>query len=60
LGRIAVGTQGYFIADAFADRKFTFAVMELGRRKGRKALKSDDPRERNDTPMSSFGYSLEL
>lgn len=49
LARIKVGTSGFFVADAFGDRKFSFTVTDLGRRMGRKELQSDDPRERNDT-----------
>lgn len=49
LARVKVGSQGHFIADAYGSQKFLFTLTELGRRMGKKELKSDDPRERNDT-----------
>ena len=49
LAKVKIGTQGHFIADAYGSEKFAFTITDFGRRMGKKELKSDDPRERNDT-----------
>ena len=49
LAKIRLGSKGFFIADAFGDKRFPLTISEVGQRMGRKVLKSDDPRERNDT-----------
>lgn len=38
-------------ADAFGAERFTGKVVELGRRFGRKNIRTDDPIERNDTKV---------
>jgi HlyD family secretion protein len=51
VGRVQVGQQAFVQASAFGDRRFTARVVEVGRRMGRKNLRSDDPTERIDTKI---------
>lgn len=59
LARVKVGAQGHFIADAYGSKKFLFTLTDLGRRMGGKELKSDDPRERNDTRVLNIFGTVE-
>ena len=49
IARVHQGAAAYVMADAFGDRRFEGKVVELGRRFGRKNVRTDDPVERNDT-----------
>jgi multidrug resistance efflux pump len=51
LGRLRTGARVLVRAAAFPNRDFEGQVVELGRRMGRKNLRSDDPVERNDTKI---------
>jgi HlyD family secretion protein len=51
LGQVAVGAKVIVRANAFAGVDFTGKVVELGRRMGRKNVRTDDPTERNDTKI---------
>jgi HlyD family secretion protein len=51
IARVAVGAGAYVTADAFGTRRFTGKVVEIGRRFGRKNVRTDDPVERNDTKI---------
>ena len=51
IGRIAVGSPAFAVADAFPDKKFPGKVVEIGRRMGRKNVRTDDPTERIDTKI---------
>jgi multidrug resistance efflux pump len=59
LARVKVGAQGHFIVDAYGSQKFPFTLTELARRMGKKDLKSDDPRERNDTRVLNIYGKVE-
>jgi len=51
IGQIAIGDSAFVVADAFRDTKFTGKVVEIGRRMGRKNIRTDDPTERIDTKI---------
>jgi len=51
IGRVALGNPAYVVADAYPDRKFPGRVVELGKRMGRKNVRTDDPTERIDTKI---------
>ncbi len=51
IARISVGASAYLTADAFGAERFTGKVVEIGRRFGRKNIRTDDPTERNDTKV---------
>ncbi len=51
VGKVTLGAAAFVIADAFSDRRFAGRVVELGRRMGRKNLRTDDPKERIDTKI---------
>ena len=51
IGRVALGDSVIVRANAFAGVDFTGKVVELGRRMGRKNIRTDDPVERNDTKI---------
>ena len=46
-----MGASAYVTADAFGPQRFTGKVVEVGRRFGRKNIRTDDPVERNDTKV---------
>ncbi|MEZ4400303.1 MAG: efflux RND transporter periplasmic adaptor subunit [Kofleriaceae bacterium] len=51
LAKVAVGAPATMRVSALPDRDFTGKVVELGRRMGRKNVRTDDPIERNDTKI---------
>jgi HlyD family secretion protein len=51
IGKVRVGGAVVVRANAFAGVDFAGNVAELGRRMGRKNVRSDDPAERNDTKI---------
>lgn len=51
VARVRTGAEAYVMADAFGDRRFPGRVVELGRRFGRKNIRTDDPVEKNDTKI---------
>ncbi len=51
VGSIRAGSPGHVTADAFPGRKFEAKVVEVGRRMGRKNIRTDDPTERLDTKI---------
>jgi HlyD family secretion protein len=46
-----VGAKAYATADAFGAQRFEGTVVEIGRRFGRKNVRTDDPIEKNDTKV---------
>jgi HlyD family secretion protein len=46
-------------ADAYPGKDFHGKVRELGRRMGRKNVRSDDPAERNDTKILEVVLALD-
>jgi HlyD family secretion protein len=53
VARVAVGDVATLRVSAMPGKDFTGKVVELGRRMGRKNVRTDDPAERNDTKTSS-------
>lgn len=51
LGRLRAGRKVLLRAAAFPGRDFEAKVVEVGRRMGRKNVRTDDPVERNDTKV---------
>ena len=51
VARVAVGDVATLRVSAMPRKDFTGKVVELGRRMGRKNVRTDDPAERNDTKI---------
>ncbi len=58
IARVTVGAKVRVVAKAFGDRVFTGEVVELGRRMGRKNVRTDDPVERNDVKILEVRVAL--
>ncbi len=59
VARVSVGATAYVTADAFGNRRFTGKVVEIGRRFGRKNIRTDDPVEKNDTKILEVVIELD-
>lgn len=59
IARVAVGATAFVTADAFGDERFKGKVVEVGRRFGRKNIRTDDPIEKNDTKVLETVIELE-
>ncbi|MFO0594429.1 MAG: efflux RND transporter periplasmic adaptor subunit [Myxococcaceae bacterium] len=59
VARLKIGEKAWVMADAFGDQKFAGRVVELGRRFGRKNVRTDDPIEKNDTKVLETVLELE-
>lgn len=59
IAKITVGKDVVVRANAFPGIDFTGTVVELGRRMGRKNVRSDDPSERNDTKILEAVIALQ-
>jgi len=59
VAKVANGAAAYVTADAFGAEKFTGKVVEVGRRFGRKNIRTDDPIERNDTKILEVVIELD-
>ena len=51
IGHLALGEPAFAVADAYPNQKFTGKVVEIGKRMGRKNVRTDDPTERIDTKI---------
>jgi hypothetical protein len=51
LQRVAVGASAVLRASALGEAEVPATVAEIGRRMGRKNIRTDDPIERNDTKV---------
>jgi multidrug resistance efflux pump len=51
VGKLRLGAKAFVVADAFPTIKFPGEVVEIGRRMGRKNIRTDDPTERIDTKI---------
>ncbi len=51
IAKLKIGNAAYATADAFGDEKFEGQIVEVGRRFGRKNIRTDDPIEKNDTKV---------
>ena len=54
VARVRPGAAAYVMADAFGEERFTGRVAEIGRRFGRKNIRTDDPVDRNDTKGKKY------
>jgi HlyD family secretion protein len=59
IARVANGAKAWVTADAFGTRRFTGTVVEIGRRFGRKNVRTDDPVEKNDTKILEVVIELD-
>jgi len=59
VGRVAVGQRVIVRANAYPGVDFSGQVVELGRRMGRKNVRSDEPTERNDTKVREVVVKLD-
>jgi len=59
IGRVKLGQGAYAVADAFPGVRFTGKVAEIGRRMGRKNVRTDDPTERIDTKILEVVIDLD-
>ena len=59
LGRVVIGMKAIVRASAFPGRDYPGTVVEIGRRMGRKNVRTDDPIERNDTKILEVVVALE-
>ncbi len=59
IGRVKVGAGALVTTEAFRDQKFKAKVLEIGRRMGRKNIRTDDPNERIDTKILEVVLQLE-
>lgn len=51
IGKIELGAAAFVVADAFPGEKFSGKILQVGRRMGRKNVRTDDPTERIDTKI---------
>ncbi|HVY48185.1 MAG TPA: HlyD family efflux transporter periplasmic adaptor subunit [Minicystis sp.] len=59
IGRVVLGAKAYALADAFPGQRFAGTVTEIGRRMGRKNVRTDDPTERIDTKILEVVIDLD-
>jgi HlyD family secretion protein len=59
IGRVKIGQAGYAVADAYPSLEFAGKVAEIGRRMGRKNVRTDDPTERLDTKILEVVLDLD-
>lgn len=60
IAKVKVGASAYVTADAFGAERFTGKVVEVGRRFGRKNIRTDDPIEKNDTKVLETVIELDV
>lgn len=59
VAKVKIGAQAWVIADAFEGRRFGGKVSEIGRRMGRKNVRTDEPTERVDTKILEVVIDLD-
>lgn len=59
VAKVKAGAAAYVTANAFGAQRFPGKVVELGRRFGRKNIRTDDPVEKNDTKVLEIVIELE-
>ncbi len=59
IGRVKLGQAAYAVADAWQGVRFPGKVTEIGRRMGRKNVRTDDPTERIDTKILEVVIDLD-
>ena len=60
IAKVVVGAKAFVTADAFGAERFAGKVVEVGRRFGRKNIRTDDPVEKNDTKVLETVIELEV
>jgi multidrug resistance efflux pump len=59
VARIALGAKAFATSTAFPGRRFNGKVVEIGKRMGRKNVRTDDPVERIDTKILEVVFQLD-
>ena len=59
IGQIVLGAKTIVRASAFPGKDYSGTVVEIGRRMGRKNVRTDDPVERNDTKILEVVVALD-
>lgn len=59
VGRVVVGQTGYATADAFGQKQYPGKITRITRELGRKSLRTDDPRAKNDTRVLEALFTLD-
>ena len=59
VGRLTVGEKAFVTLNAFPDRRVPGKVVEIGKRMGRKNVRTDDPTERIDTKILEVVIQLD-
>ena len=59
IGKVQKGLHAFITADAFPGQRFPGRVVEIGRRMGRKNIRTDDPVERIDTKILEVVIELD-
>jgi HlyD family secretion protein len=59
IGKLAVGAHAFVTLNAFPDRRVPGKVVEIGKRMGRKNVRTDDPTERIDTKILEVVIELD-
>ncbi len=57
--RVKLGARAFVTAEAFGDRRFGGKVVDIGRRMGRKNVRTDEPTERLDTKILEVVVALD-
>jgi HlyD family secretion protein len=59
IGRIIIGAKTIVRASAFPGKDYPGTIVAIGRRMGRKNVRTDDPVERNDTKILEVVIALD-
>jgi HlyD family secretion protein len=59
IGKVSPNAAAFVTADAYPGRKFAGHVTEIGKRMGRKNVRTDDPTERIDTKILEVVITLD-
>ena len=59
VARVAVGQRVWVTADAFGNRRFPGTVATVGKRLGRKEIRTDEPTEKHDTKVLQVVIDLD-
>lgn len=60
VGAVSVGADVLVHVNAFPERELAGSVVDIGRRMGRKNIRTDDPTERNDTKILEVVVALRM
>jgi multidrug resistance efflux pump len=60
IARVALGANAFATSSAFPGRRFPGKVVEIGKRMGRKNVRTDDPTERIDTKILEVVFQLDV